>query len=156
MLQTILKAGTTAPAVTGLDQHGAEISLHDFLGKKVILFFYPKDNTPTCIKEACNLRDNHQLWIDKGYVVIGVSSDGEKSHQKFIKKYALPYPLIADTNLQWLTAFGVWGKKQMFGRQYMGTHRTTFVIDEKGVIEHVIHPVKSAEHTAQLLELVGT
>lgn len=139
------------PNIQGIDQDGKSVSIADFAGKKVIVFFYPKDNTPTCTKEACNLRDNYGVLTEAGYEVLGVSIDGEKSHLKFIAKFDLPYSLIADTEQQWVNAFGVWGEKKMYGKTYMGTHRTTFVIDEKGVIERVIAKVKSADHTAQIL-----
>ncbi len=151
MSTQLLAKGTQAPNIQGIDQDGKSISISDFAGKKVIVFFYPKDNTPTCTKEACNLRDNYSVLTAAGYEVLGVSIDGEKSHRKFIDKFDLPYSLIADTDQKWVNAFGVWGEKKMYGKTYMGTHRTTFVIDEKGVIERVIEKVKSADHTAQIL-----
>ena len=150
-----LKEGMSVPNIPLNDQDGNSVSLTDFKGQKLIVFFYPKDDTPTCTNEACNLRDNYQLWIDKGYQVLGVSYDTEKSHQKFIKKYNLPYPLIADPEHKWINAFGLWGEKLLFGRQVMGTHRTTFVINENGVISHVVREVKSKTHTEQLLEVIG-
>lgn len=151
MSTQLLAEGTQSPSIQGIDQDGKSISIADFAGKKVIVFFYPKDNTPTCTKEACNLRDNYSVLTAAGYEVIGVSIDGEKSHRKFIDKFDLPYSLIADTEKEWVNAFGVWGEKKMYGKTYMGTYRTTFVIDEKGVIERVIEKVKSADHTAQIL-----
>lgn len=151
MSTQLLAEGTQSPSIQGIDQDGKSISIADFAGKKVIVFFYPKDNTPTCTKEACNLRDNYSVLTAAGYEVLGVSIDGEKSHRKFIDKFDLPYSLIADTEKEWVNAFGVWGEKKMYGKTYMGTYRTTFVIDEKGVIERVIEKVKSADHTAQIL-----
>lgn len=151
MSTQLLAEGTQAPSIQGIDQDGKSISIADFAGKKVIVFFYPKDNTPTCTKEACNLRDNYSVLTAAGYEVLGVSIDGEKSHRKFIDKFDLPYSLIADTEQEWVNAFGVWGEKKMYGKTYMGTYRTTFVIDEKGVIVRVIEKVKSADHTAQIL-----
>jgi len=151
----MLEAGTPVPEIQGKDQNGSPISLKDYQGKKVVLFFYPKDNTPTCTKEACNLRDNYAELQAQGFEVIGVSVDDEKSHQKFIDKFNLPYPLIADTDHAFVEAFGVWGEKSMYGKKYMGTFRTTFVIDEKGVISHVFPKVKSADHTQQILKALG-
>jgi len=150
----LLPEGSLAPDVSGKDQDGNPIALRDFRGRKVILFFYPQDDTPTCTKEACNLRDNYELLRKKGYILLGVSQDDARSHQKFRQKYQLPFPLIADTDRQWLKAFGVWGEKQMFGRTYMGTHRVTYVIDEEGRIQRAVYPVKSAQHTEQLLKLL--
>jgi len=154
MSTTLLEIGANAPDVIGVDQQGNSVALKDYLGKNVILFFYPKDNTPTCTKEACNLRDNYQALKEKGYEVIGVSIDDETSHQKFIDKFDLPYTLVADTDHKWVEAFGVWGEKKMYGKTYMGTMRTTFVIDEQGKITHVIKKVKSADHANQILKEV--
>ena len=147
-----LKVGDKAPDFTVENQSGELVSLSDFKGQKLVLFFYPKDNTPTCTKEACNLRDNYQLFKEKGYEVLGISSDSGKSHQKFIDKFELPYPLLADTDKKVHEAFGTWVEKSMYGRKYMGTARTTFVIDENGYIENIISKVKAIAHTEQILE----
>ena len=149
---TELKEGDKAPEFTAKDQDGNDISLSDFKGKKVVLYFYPKDSTPGCTAQACNLRDNYDLLLEKGYVVLGVSQDAEKSHKKFIEKQSLPFPLIADTDHTVHNLYGTWGEKQMYGRKYMGTFRTTFVIDEEGKIEEVIKKVKTKEHTAQIIK----
>lgn len=150
---TPLQPGTKAPVIKSLDQNGKEISLADFKGKKVALFFYPKDNTPTCTVEACNLRDNYGLLKQAGIEIIGVSIDDEKSHKKFEAKHQLPFPLVADPERKWLEAFGVWGLKKFMGREFDGTHRTTFLIDEKGIIRHTIEKVKSKDHAQQILEM---
>ncbi len=146
-----LKIGDKAPDFTAKDQQGNDFSLHQLLGKKVVLFFYPKDNTPGCTAEACNLRDNYADLLAKGFEVVGVSIDSEQSHQKFIEKHQLPYTLIADTDHQVVNLYGVWQEKNMYGRKYMGTVRTTFIIDEKGMIESVIEKVKTKDHTAQII-----
>lgn len=150
---TALKVGSKAPAFKAKDQSGNIISLNDFKGKKLILFFYPKDNTPTCTLEACNLRDNYSLLKKSGYELLGVSFDTEKSHQKFIKKFELPFPLLSDFDLKIITAYGLWVEKILFGRKYMGTARTTFIIDEKGKIAHIIDKVESKNHAEQILQL---
>ena len=147
-----LKEGDKAPDFTGIDQDGKKVKLSSFKGKKVILYFYPKDLTSTCTVQACNLRDNYTKLTKKGYVVIGVSPDDVKSHQKFIEKNELPFLLIADTTQEILNAYGVWGEKSMYGRKYMGVHRTTFVIDEKGKIERVILKPKSSQHAEEILK----
>jgi peroxiredoxin Q/BCP len=147
-----LKAGDKAPQFTGKDQDGKKISLSDFKGKKIVLYFYPKDNTPGCTTQACNLRDNYEQLLLSDYVVIGVSPDSEKSHQKFISKFDLPFPLIADTDNKIAEAYGVWAEKSMFGKKYMGVVRTTFVINAQGKIEEVISKVDTAEHAAQILK----
>ncbi|TLU99028.1 thioredoxin-dependent thiol peroxidase [Dyadobacter luticola] len=147
----VLQAGDNAPAFAAKDQDGKIVKLSDFKGKKVVLYFYPKDDTPTCTTQACNLRDNYKLLLKKGYKVLGVSVDDEKTHQKFIKKYKLPFPLLADTEHAMVEAYGVWGEKTTFGHTYMGTNRTTFVIDENGVIEEIIGKVQSKHHTDQIL-----
>jgi len=149
-----LKEGDKAPNFTAKDQDGNPISLSDFKGKKVILYFYPQDDTPTCTKEACNYRDNYQSLLGKGFQVIGVSFDTVKSHKKFIKKYDLPFPLVADPDKKIIEAYGVWGEKTLFGRDYMGTLRTTFVIDEKGKIAHIINKVVSGNASQQVLDLL--
>lgn len=151
----MLTPGTPAPALEAQDQHGNAISLSAFAGKKVALFFYPKDDTPTCTKEACNLRDNYTALLAKGIQVVGISVDPAISHQKFIAKHELPYPLIADTERALAEAFGVWGQKSLYGNKYMGILRTTFLIDEQGTIIHVIDKVKSGEHATQILKVWG-
>ena len=148
---TKIKTGAKAPDFKGVDQHGNEIKLSDYKGKKVILYFYPKDDTPGCTAQACNLRDNYSALQKKGYVVLGVSKDNEKAHQKFIKKYDLPFSLIADTDLKINEAYDVWHEKKFMGRTFMGTVRTTFVIDEKGKIESVIEKVDTANHAEQII-----
>ena len=148
---TTLVAGDKAPDFSAKDQSGNTVSLSDFKGKKVVLYFYPKDDTPGCTKEACNFRDNFELLKKKGYVVLGVSVDSERSHKKFIEKYELPFTLISDTEKQVVNAYGVWGKKKFMGREYMGTARVTFVIDENGIIEKVIDKVDTTDSTAQVL-----
>jgi len=149
-----MKVGDKAPDYLGINQHGEKIHLSNYKGKKVVLYFYPKDSTPGCTAQACNLRDNYQALREEGYEVIGVSIDNEKSHQRFIEKNNLPFTLIADTEKELVQQFGVWGEKKNFGKTYMGTFRTTFIINEEGIIERIIGPkeVKTKEHTAQILE----
>ena len=149
---THLNEGDKAPNFEGLDQNGKTIKLSDYTGKKIVLYFYPKDNTPTCTVESCNLRDNETLLKSKGFEIIGVSPDTQKKHQNFIAKHSLPFPLIADTELEVIKAYGVWGNKKFMGKEYDGLHRTTFVIGEDGTIEKVFKKVKSKEHTKQILE----
>ena len=149
----LLAPGAEAPEFSVNDQDGNPVHLADFRGQKVVLYFYPKDNTPGCTKEACNLRDNHQRLTDEGFVVLGVSTDDEKSHTKFITKYDLPFKLLADTEHEIVNKYKVWGEKNMYGRKYEGTYRTTYVIDEQGKIEHVIKKVKTGEHAEQVLAL---
>lgn len=146
-----LEIGRKAPEFTGKDQDGNDISLSDFRGKKVILYFYPKDQTPGCTAQACNLRDNYQELQQQGYVVLGISSDSQASHRKFIEKQQLPFSLIADEDKSIHEKYGVWKEKNMYGRKYMGTVRTTFVIDEEGNIADIIKKVKTKEHTAQII-----
>ncbi len=148
-----IKEGMKAPMFEGIDQNGSVVRLSDFTGKKVILYFYPKDNTPGCTAEACNLRDNIDTLHARGFVVIGVSPDSEKSHKGFASKYSLPFPLIADTSKKILTDYGVWGEKKMYGKSYMGVLRTTFIIDEKGVIENIISKVETSVHTEQIIKI---
>ena len=150
-----MKVGDKAPDYLGTDQDGKEIRLSDYKGKKVVLYFYPKDSTPGCTSEACNLRDNYELMLKRGYVVIGVSIQDEKSHKKFIEKNNLPFPLIADVDKTPNETFGVYGEKKMYGRTYMGTFRTTFIINEEGVIEEIFTPkqIKVKEHAEQILKL---
>jgi len=149
-----LQAGDKAPSVLGLNQDGKEIKLADYAGKKLVLYFYPRDNTPGCTAEACSLRDNYDALRKQGYEVIGVSTDSASSHQKFITKQNLPFNLIADVDKTLSTAFGTWGEKSMYGKQYMGMFRTTFLIDETGTITRVILPkeVNTKEHAEQILE----
>lgn len=146
-----LKVGEKAPDFEGKDQDGNPIKLTDFKGKMVILYFYPKDNTPGCTAQACNLRDNYQALMKAGYQVIGISSDDEKSHKKFIEKFELPFPLIADTDKSIHESYDTWKEKSMYGKKYMGTVRTTFVIDESGKISEIIEKVKTKDHTNQIL-----
>jgi len=148
---TGLKKGDKAPDFRVKDQDGKMASLKDFKGRKLVLYFYPKDETPTCTNEACNLRDNYADLKKKGYAVVGVSADDEKKHTKFIKKHNLPFQLLADTEMDVIKAYDVWGEKLFMGRTFDGINRTTFIIDEKGKIEKVISNVKSKEHTAQIL-----
>ncbi len=147
----MLKEGDAAPHFSGVDQFGNQIDSKNFFGKKIVLYFYPKDDTPGCTKEACNLRDNYELLISKGYLVVGVSPDDLHSHQKFSAKYSLPFPLLADPDLRIIKAYGAWGTKNMYGKMYEGLLRTTFVIDEKGKIEEVIKKVKTDDHTQQII-----
>ncbi|NNC94640.1 MAG: thioredoxin-dependent thiol peroxidase [Chitinophagales bacterium] len=153
---TQLKAGDKAPDFTALNQNGSEIKLSDYKGKKLILYFYPKDDTPTCTTEACNFRDNYTSLKKAGYEVVGVSINDEKAHQKFIDKYELPFNLIADPDKEVIEQYGVWGMKKFMGREFMGTHRITFVIDEDGTIEDIIKKVKSKVATQQILNSVKT
>jgi len=149
----MLQKGDKAPDFTGKDQQGKVVSLDDFKGKKLVLYFYPKDDTPGCTKEACNLRDNYADLLDKGFALLGVSPDTEDSHQKFISKYELPFPLLSDPELKIIKAFGAWGEKNMYGRKYEGLLRTTFIINEEGIIEKVIRKVKTDDHANQILKL---
>ena len=147
-----LEKGQQAPDFTGVDQDGNTVSLSQFKGKKVVLYFYPKDQTPGCTAQACNLRDNYEELQKRGYVVLGVSSDSTASHKKFIEKQQLPFSLIADEDKSVHEKYDVWKEKNMYGRKYMGTVRTTFVIDEEGKIEEVIDKVKTKEHSSQILK----
>ncbi|MFM6926543.1 MAG: thioredoxin-dependent thiol peroxidase [Ferruginibacter sp.] len=149
---TTLTEGKKAPAFKGKDQNGKSVSLADFKGKKVVLYFYPEDDTPTCTVQACNLRDNFGLLKKNGFIVIGVSPDEEKKHKKFESKYNLPFILIADTDHKIIDSYGVWGEKQMYGRTYMGLHRTTFLIDEKGIVKKIFLKPKSKMHTQEILD----
>lgn len=147
-----LKVGDQAPELSGTDQDGKPVSLADYKGKKLILYFYPKDLTPGCTTESCNFRDHYQDLTDKGYDVLGVSADDEKKHQKFIEKHELPFRLLADVDKKVINAYGVWGPKKFMGREYEGIQRTTFVIDEEGKIQLIIEKVKTKESTEQILE----
>ena len=148
----MLKIGDKAPAINSIDENGDAITLEQFKGKKVVLYFYPKDMTPGCTMQSCNLRDNYQTLLDNGYVVLGCSADSPERHQKFIEKHDLPFSLISDESKEVLNAYGVWGTKKFMGRTYDGIHRTTFVIDENGIIEDIITKVKTKAHTSQILE----
>ena len=146
-----LKEGDKAPEFKGKDQNGNTVSLSDFKGSKLVLYFYPKDSTPGCTSQACNLRDNYEILLEKGYKVVGVSADSEKSHQKFIEKHNLPFPLIADTEKEIIQAYGVWAPKKFMGKEFLGIVRTTFVINEEGIIEEIIGKEKTKDHTAQII-----
>jgi peroxiredoxin Q/BCP len=146
-----LKPGDKAPDFTTTDEKGALVKLSSFKGKKVVLYFYPKDDTPTCTKEACNLRDNYKALQKAGYEILGISTNTEKQHTKFIAKYKLPFSLLTDPGKKIHELYGTWDEKMLYGRKYMGTLRTTFVINEKGIIEEVIEKVTSAEHAGQIL-----
>lgn len=150
---TKIAEGQKAPLFEGTDQNGKKVSLAEFKGKKVVLYFYPKDDTPGCTAEACNLRDNYSELIGKGFSVIGVSPDNEKSHAKFAEKYNLPFPLLADPNKKILESYGAWGEKNMYGKKVFGVIRSTFLIDEKGIIEKVISKVDTKEHAGQILKI---
>ncbi|MEO7308156.1 MAG: thioredoxin-dependent thiol peroxidase [Ferruginibacter sp.] len=147
-----LTEGTKAPAFKGKDQNGNAVSLADHKGKKIVLFFYPQDDTPTCTIQACNLRDNFSLLKKSGFVVLGISPDEEKKHKKFEAKYNLPFTLIADVDHKIIDQYGVWGEKQLYGRTYMGLHRTTFLIDEKGVIRKIFVKPKNKQHAEEILQ----
>jgi thioredoxin-dependent peroxiredoxin len=149
-----LKVGDKAPDFSGINQDGKKISLSDFKGKKLILYFYPKDNTPGCTAEACNLNDNYNSWLDKGFEVVGVSADSVESHRKFREKYGLKFDLIADTDKEILQAYNAWGEKNMYGKKYMGVLRTTYIIDENGIIEEIFEKVETKNHTKQILEKI--
>ncbi len=149
----MIEIGQKAPDLLGTDQDGKEVRLSDYPGRTIALYFYPKDSTSGCTAQACNLRDNYQALLDAGYQVIGVSVDSADSHKKFIAKQQLPFPLIADTDHRLVEEFGVWGEKSMYGRKYMGTFRTTFIISPDGTVERIITPkqIKTKDHAAQIL-----
>lgn len=147
-----IKVGARAPLFEAKDQNGNPVKMKDYLGSKVIIYFYPKDNTPGCTAEACNLRDNYEVLLKKGFKIIGVSADSERSHQKFAEKFELPFPLIPDTEREVINAFGVWGPKKFMGRSYDAIHRATFIIDEEGVVEKVFTKVDTKKHTEQILK----
>lgn len=149
---TELIEGAVAPVFSGIDQNGKTITLSNYKGKKVVLYFYPKDNTPGCTVEACNLRDHDKLFQKSGYQIIGVSTDSVASHDKFAKRFGLPFPLIADTEKIICNLYGVWGEKKFLGKTFNGIKRTTFVIDENGVIEKIIAKVNTSAHTSQIIE----
>lgn len=150
-----LGIGDNAPFFEGVNQDGDKIGLTDFKGKKLILYFYPKDNTPGCTAESCDLNENYEMWLEKGFDVVGISPDSEKSHLKFIDKFGLKFNLIADTEKEILQAYGVWGEKNMYGKKYMGVIRTTFIIDENGIIQEVFEKVKTKEHTNQIIKALN-
>ena len=152
----ILKPGDHAPSFASTDQDGKNIDLESLRGKKVVLYFYPEDNTPTCTIEACNLRDNFSVLTGKGIIVLGVSPDDEKKHKKFVTKYDLPFSLLADTEKKIIDLYGVWGEKNLYGRKYMGIHRTTFLIDEKGIIRKIFQKPKSKMHSEEILQAFST
>lgn len=151
----VLKEGDKAPAFTGRDQNGNKVSLSDFKGHKVILYFYPEDDTPTCTIQACNLRDNYTLLKKEGFIILGVSPDTEAKHQKFEAKYSLPFTLLADPEHKIIDKYGVWGPKQLYGRHYDGIHRTTFVIDEKGIIRKIFLRPKNKQHAEEIIKAMG-
>lgn len=148
-----MEIGQRLPEILGKDQDGKEIRLSDFAGKKLVLYAYPKDSTPGCTSEACGLRDNYERFLAQGYAIVGVSIQDEKSHKRFIEKYQLPFPLIADTEQQLVNELGIFGEKKMCGRTYMGTFRTTFITDENGIVQRIFTPkeIKVKEHARQIL-----
>ena len=151
-MATHLTEGIKAPAFKGKDQNGNSVSLSDYKGKKVVLFFYPEDDTPTCTIQACNLRDNFSILKANGMTVIGISPDDEKKHKKFEAKFNLPFILIADTKHSIIDKYGVWGEKQLYGRKYMGLHRTTFLVDEKGIIRKIFLKPRNKQHSEEILK----
>lgn len=153
MAGSMLKIGDKAPDFNLPNASGEMVSLASFKGHWVVLYFYPKDDTPGCTAEACNLRDNWDSFLKKGFTVIGVSPDSEKSHKGFAEKFSLPFPLIADLSKKIVNDYGVWGEKKMYGRSYLGVIRTTFIIDEKGIIEKIINKVDTGEHTKQIFDM---
>lgn len=150
-----MKVGDKVPEFKGLNEDGKEVSMTDFKGKKLIIFFYPKDDTPGCTAEACNLRDNYQTLKELGFEILGISADSGKKHGKFINKYKLPFSLIADTEKDIINSFNVWGEKKFMGRVFNGILRTTFVIDEEGIVQHIIDKVKTKTHSEQIIELIS-
>ncbi len=151
-MATHLTEGIKAPAFKGKDQNGNTISLSDYKGKKLVLFFYPEDDTPTCTIQACNLRDNFSLLKANGFTIIGISPDDEKKHKKFEAKFNLPFTLIADAKHTIIDKYGVWGEKQLYGRKYMGLHRTTFLIDEKGTIKKIFLKPRNKQHSEEIIK----
>ena len=151
----VIKEGSKAPLFKGVDQHGNTVSIADFKGKKLVLYFYPKDDTPGCTAQACNLRDNYKALLKKGLQVLGVSVDSVKSHQKVIEKYELPFSLIADEDKKIVDKYNLWGQKKFMGRTYMGTSRTTFLIDEAGMVRFIIEKPDTKDHTKEILAISG-
>jgi len=151
---SLLSTGDAAPSFSFVDSEGKTVNLSDFLGKKVILYFYPKDNTPGCTLEACSLRDEYAVLRERGYEVLGVSADSSKSHAGFRSKFNLPFELVSDTEKSVLNAYGVWGEKKFMGKKFMGINRTTFIIDENGMIAHIIEKVNTKDHAKQILDLM--
>ena len=151
-MATDLKEGEKAPAFTGIDQDGNKVSLNDLKGQKIVLFFYPEDDTPTCTVQACNLRDNYSLLTKNGFKVIGISPDDVKSHQKFKEKFSLPFTLVADPDHKIIDKYGVWGQKKLYGREYMGLHRTTFIINEKGIISKIFLRPRNKAHAEEIVK----
>ena len=149
----LLKEGMQAPLFAGIDQDGKQVKMSDYKDKKIVLYFYPKDNTSGCTAEACNLRDNYDTFLKKGFAVIGISADSEESHKNFAGKYSLPFTLISDTSKKILNDYGVWQEKKMYGRSYSGIVRTTFIIDENGIIEKIISKVDTNTHSEQIFKL---
>jgi len=149
---TKLNIGDKSPDFKAFNQDGEMVSLNDFKGRKLILYFYPKDNTPGCTNEACDFRTHYQFWLDKGYQVVGVSPDSQASHQKFIEKYQLPFPLLSDPDKEIIKAYGAWGPKKLYGREYEGLIRSTFIIDEEGKILEIFKKVKTKTHTEQIIK----
>lgn len=147
----MLKIGDKMPAFSVADQDGNIVTNESLMGRKSVIYFYPKDSTPGCTAEACNIRDNYQTFLAKGYTVIGVSKDSQKSHKNFIAKYELPFPLLSDVTTEMLQAFGAWGEKKLYGKTSMGTLRKTFVFDENGILERIIDKVDTKNHTAQII-----
>jgi len=147
---SVLKEGDLAPAIEAKDENGELITLEEYRGKKVVLYFYPKDNTPGCTAESCDLRDNYSQFVEQGFEVIGVSADSEKSHSKFKSKYDLPFRLISDVDRKVLQDYGAWGDKKMYGKSFLGIIRTTFIINEDGYVEKIIKKVKTKEHSKQI------
>jgi thioredoxin-dependent peroxiredoxin len=149
----MVKVGKKAPAFSSVDQNGDAIALKNYLGKKVILYFYPKDDTPGCTAQACNLRDNYDDLLKKGYAIIGISVDPVKKHKKFEEKYSLPFALVSDEEKVIVEKYGLWGEKKFMGKAYMGTTRTTYLINEQGIVEHIIDKPDTKNHTAQILDI---
>lgn len=154
-MATHLQAGQKAPSFTGVDQNGNKVSLADFKGQKLALYFYPEDDTPTCTIQACNLRDNYSLLKKNGFKVIGVSPDDMTKHQKFMEKFSLPFTLLADPQHKIIDKYGVWGEKNLYGRKYMGLHRTTFVIDENGIIKKIFLKPRNKTHAEEIVKTIG-
>ncbi|HVG40879.1 MAG TPA: thioredoxin-dependent thiol peroxidase [Chitinophagaceae bacterium] len=151
-MATLLEEGQKAPMFSGIDEKGEKVSLKEFKGQKVVLYFYPQDDTPTCTVQACNLRDHYAELKKEGYKIIGISPDDTKSHQKFKTKYNLPFTLIADVDHKIIDTYGVWGEKSLYGRTYMGLHRTTFIINARGIIEKIIRKPRSKMHSEEIMK----